>query len=233
MRKSKKKTPALHAVGYARVSTREQADTGHSLEAQEEKIRAYAVAHDIKLDDVIIDDGKSAKDLDRPGARRLMRMVKKREVDCVVIAKLDRLTRSVRDLGELIDLFEEHGVEFASVADHIDTSTASGRLVLNVMGSVAQWERETIGERTSEVLTRMRKQGKRVSHIATFGYRLNKDGEQVEDATEQEAITEMKRLRRRRGLSYNAIGRILAEKGYFGRNGRPVTAKTVRAVLNR
>lgn len=83
-------------------------------------------------------------------------MIRKRAVDCVVIAKLDRITRSVRDLGEQ---FQRYGVEFASVADNIDSTTAAGRLVLNVMASVAQWEREAIGERTAEALAHIRAQG--------------------------------------------------------------------------
>ncbi len=219
------------AIGYVRVSTRDQADKGHSLDAQRAKIEAYATLHDLDLSEVIVDDGHSAKSLDRPGMARLLDTIRRRQTDCVVIAKLDRITRSVRDLGELVELFQRSGVEFASVNDNIDTSTASGRLVLNVMASVSQWEREAIGERTSEALAHMRANGQRVSHHATFGYRLE-NGAQVEDAHEQEAIGLMRDLRGQ-GMSCNRIGKTLAKRGYLGRRGRAITSKTVAAVLRR
>ncbi len=121
------------AIGYTRVSTRDQADSGASLASQRTKIEAYAVLHELELVDVIEDAGHSAKSLDRPGMTKLLALIRGRKVGVVVIAKLDRITRSVRDLGDLVELFQRSGVEFASVADHIDTSTASGRIVMNVM----------------------------------------------------------------------------------------------------
>lgn len=98
------------------------------------------------------DADASAKDLNRPGLVRVLALVEKRDVDAVIVAKLDRLTRSVRDLGELLERFERRGVSLVSVAESLDTGTAAGRLVLNVMASVSQWEREVIGERTREAL---------------------------------------------------------------------------------
>ncbi len=150
---------ARTAIGYARVSTRDQAENGHSLDAQRAKIAAYATLHDLELSEVIVDEGHSAKSLDRPGMAKLLGLIRRRALRVVIIAKLDRITRSVRDLGELVDLFKRSGVEFASVHDNIDTSTAAGRLVLNVMASVSQWEREAIGERTAETLAHMRANG--------------------------------------------------------------------------
>ena len=117
------------AIGYTSVSPRDQAANAISLVSQRRKIEAYAVLHDLELVDVIVDAGFSAKSLDRPGMTRLLNLIRGRKVGVVIIAKLDRITRSVRDLGDLVELFQRSGVEFASVADHIDTSTASGRLV--------------------------------------------------------------------------------------------------------
>src|ERR1035438_9085891 len=100
-------------IGYVRVSTDKQADRGVSLEAQVEKIRAMATVHDVELLDVIVDAGESAKTLDRPGMARVLEMVASRAVGMVIIAKLDRLTRSVRDLAVLLEQFqsEEHTSE--------------------------------------------------------------------------------------------------------------------------
>ena len=219
------------AIGYIRVSTRDQADSGVSLESQRTKIEAYAVLHDLELVEVIEDAGHSAKSLDRPGMTKLLRLIRGRKVSVVIVAKLDRITRSVRDLGELIDLFQRSGVEFASVGDNIDTSTASGRLVLNVMGSVSQWEREAIGERTSEALAVMRSNGRRISRHAPYGYRFNGQG-WVEDEQEQRAVRLMRQLRAD-GLSLRRIAAELEQQGHHNRQGQRLSAQTIANVLKR
>jgi DNA invertase Pin-like site-specific DNA recombinase len=223
---------ARTAVGYARVSTRDQADNGHSLDTQRTKIGAYATLHDLELSEVIVDEGQSAKSLDRPGMGRLLGLIRRRAVNVVVIAKLDRITRSVRDLGELVELFQRSGVEFASVADNIDTSSASGRLVLNVMASVSQWEREAIGERTAEALAHIRAQGGRIGRFIEYGYRLATDGKLEPEPSEQAAIRAMLELRAR-GIAYAKIDRELEARGYVGRNGQRLSAKVVRDIIRR
>src|SRR5580698_2035163 len=100
----------MKTVGYVRVSTDRQADQGVSLDAQEAKIRAMATVQGADLCEVIVDGGESAKSLNRPGMSKLLAMVEAREVDAVIIAKLDRLTRSVKDLCSLLDLFEKRKV---------------------------------------------------------------------------------------------------------------------------
>src|ERR1022692_1344199 len=167
------------AIGYVRVSTDKQADRGVSLEAQVEKIRAMATVHDVELVDVIVDAGESAKDLDRPGMTRVLDFVQSRAVEMVIIAKLDRLTRSVRDLAVLLEQFERRGVALVSVAESLDTSSASGRLVLNIMVSVSQWEREAIGERTRDAM-RHKKAKLEFNGNAPYGFRLAPDKRHVE-----------------------------------------------------
>lgn len=149
----------MRSIGYVRVSTERQADRGISLEAQEAKIRAMATVQGADLIDVIVDGGESAKSLNRPGLQRLLEMVNKGEVQAIIIAKLDRLTRSVKDLCGLLELLEKRKVALVSVAESLDTSTAAGRLVITIMGAVSQWEREAIGERTRDVLRHKRAPG--------------------------------------------------------------------------
>jgi hypothetical protein len=96
----------MRAIGYVRVSTDKQADHGVSLEAQEAKIRAMATVQGAEITELIVDGGESAKDLKRPGMERLLTLVDERKVDSVIIAKLDRLTRSVKDLAELLERFQ-------------------------------------------------------------------------------------------------------------------------------
>tara|TARA_R110002033_G_scaffold80395_1_gene131518 strand:+ start:45 stop:641 length:597 start_codon:yes stop_codon:yes gene_type:complete len=137
------------AIAYIRVSTGKQENTAHSLVAQREKIQAYASLYDLDIVDYVIETG-SAKNLNREGLDIALNKIKSGEVSAIIVTKLDRLTRSVADLGLLInEYFTDH--ELLSVSEHIDTRSAGGRLILNILTSVSQWEREAIGERTSAV----------------------------------------------------------------------------------
>src|SRR5512133_2618137 len=128
---SRAKIDPIKVVGYVRVSTDKQADRGVSLEAQLEKIRAMAVVQGAEVAEIIQDAGESAKSLERPGMARLLALVDAGAIQVVIIAKLDRLTRSVRDLGELMERFQKRGVSLVSVAESLDTGSAGGRLVIN------------------------------------------------------------------------------------------------------
>jgi len=192
----------IKAVGYVRVSTEEQAREGLSLDAQEEKIKAYCTAKGWRLVRIYRDEGFSGKDLNRPGLQAMLRDLKSDGIRAVVVAKLDRLTRSVRDLGYLIDdLFD--GVALASVEESLDTTTAGGRFVLHILGAVAQWERETISERTRNTLRFKRQRGEWVGRVP-YGFKIGPDGRLVEDPEQIRNIQRMKRLRRR-GYSYREI----------------------------
>jgi site-specific DNA recombinase len=210
----------MKAIGYVRVSTEKQADFGVSLEAQTAKLRAMAVVQGAELVDVIIDAGESAKSLHRPGMARLLALVDAKAVDMVIIAKLDRLTRSVADLAELLKRFERRGVSLVSVADSLDTRSAAGRLVLNIMVSVSQWEREAIGERTRDAMRHKRANGERVGTVP-FGYRVAADGVQLEaDALEQGVLGRMQRLQAA-GCTTRQIAVELTRDGLTTRRGTP------------
>src|SRR5580704_17367345 len=107
----------MKAIGYVRVSTDRQAEQGVSLEAQEAKIRAMATVQSAELIDVIVDGGEAAKSLYRPGLQRLLAMINTGQVEAVIVAKLDRLTRSVQDLCGLLELLEKRKVALVSVAE--------------------------------------------------------------------------------------------------------------------
>jgi site-specific DNA recombinase len=205
-------------VGYVRVSTEGQADRGVSLDAQAEKIRAMATVHDVELIDIIVDGGESGKSLSRPGIERLLGMVDRREISVVIIAKLDRLTRSVRDLGELLERFQRSGVALVSVGESLDTGSAAGRLVLNVMASVSQWEREAIGERTRDALRHKRAQGLRAGNVP-FGYSLAEDGQTLVPRDEEQQVLARLRQLGDQGLSQRQIAARLNALGLRTRRG--------------
>src|SRR5258708_18111464 len=176
----------MRAIGYVRVSTDKQADHGVSLEAQEAKIRAMGVVQGAEIVELIVDGGESAKNLNRPGIERLLALVDQGKVQTVIIAKLDRLTRSVKDLAELLERFQKRGVSLVSVAESLDTGSAAGRLVINIMTAVSQWEREAIGARTRDSMQHKRSNGQRVGNLA-YGYRSPSDGNSLDSETHQQA----------------------------------------------
>ncbi len=161
------------AIGYARVSTDEQAREGVSLEAQVARIRAYAQAKELELADVLTDEGISGKTLERPALRELLQRCERGEVGHVVVVKLDRLTRRTRDLLALVDdLFLARHIELHSVSESLDTSSPHGKFVLTLFGGLAQMERELIGERTRSALAFKRENGQPTSH-PPLGFRPN------------------------------------------------------------
>ena len=148
----------MNVVGYIRVSTEEQAREGVSLAAQRAKIDAYALVKDWRVVEVIQDD-LTAKHLRRRGVQRLLALVARRQVGAVIVYKLDRLTRSVKDLNSLVELFDKKGVALVSLQESLDATTASGRLMMNLLASVSQWEREVIGERTRDAMQHLKASG--------------------------------------------------------------------------
>src|ERR1700682_3034487 len=221
----------MRVIGYARVSTDKQADRGVSLDAQTEKIRAMALVHDAELIDIIVEAGESAKSLNRRGMQRLLTLVESGEVHTVIVAKLDRLTRSVKDLCELLERFERRTVALISVAESLDTGSAAGRLVINILSAVSQWEREAIGERTRDALGHKRRNGERVGNIA-YGYRLAGDDRHVEpDDGEQAVLTRIRSLRRAK-KTLRAIAGELNDSGSQTRRGTSWRHEHIKRIVD-
>ena len=160
---------------YCRVSTDDQAEHGFNLREQELRIDQYINAYIDEFPEErvkYIDDGFSAKDLKRREMRMLLEDVKDGLISKVVIHNLDRLTRNMKDLIYLIELFEEKEVQLFSLKEKIDTKTAVGRFFVSIIILVAQWEREAISERTIRALDQSAYEGNYVHGRAPFGYRL-------------------------------------------------------------
>lgn len=221
----------MKAIGYVRVSTDQQADRGVSVQAQTERVRALATVQGADLLDVVVDGGESTKSMRRPGLQRTLSLGEAGAVQAVIVAKLDRQTRSVKDLCSLLELFEKRRVALVSAAESLDTGSAAGRLGITIMGAVSQWEREAIVERTRDALRHKRSNGQRVGNIA-YGYRLAADGVHVEpDTAEQAVVTEIRRLREF-GTSLRQIAAALNELGHHTRRGTDWRLESVARVLN-
>ena len=156
---------ALELIGYARVSTDEQALYGYGLDAQEAKLREHARRAGAEMV-VIRDEGSSGKTLERPGLMRALTRIAAGDADGLVVAKLDRLTRSVIDFAMILEWFSAAGALLVALDFDLDTSTPSGRLVATIMAGVAEWERGIIAQRTRDGLAAARAQGRPVGRPA-------------------------------------------------------------------
>lgn len=156
---------------YLRVSTEEQATEGFSIHAQKDKLTKYAESNDWDIVDYYVDDGISGKNLtERPEVSRLIEDVKKGRIKNVLIYKLDRLTRSVKDLIYLIELFDKNNCTFNSQTEKIDTSNAVGRMFVKIIGIFAEFERENLAERVTFGYEQKTKEGNYTNCNGVFGY---------------------------------------------------------------
>ncbi len=149
----------MRLVASVRTSTTDQS---LSLAAQETAIRQWCAAMGHEIVEVIHDRGESGSTLDRPGLVRCLALLANGEADGLVVLKLDRLTRSVRDFCNLVERFSSMGWALVSVRDSLDTSSASGRLMANILVSFAEFERSVVSERTSAALQELKRQGVRL-----------------------------------------------------------------------
>lgn len=160
-RDTHRSTGSSSVVVYVRVSTDEQAREGLSLDVQRARCLDYARALGLEVVQVHEDAGRSGRTLQRPGVQAAIAAAIEHRAALLVYA-LDRLTRSVRDLGALLDEIQAGAFELVSVTDNLNTSTAAGRLVVHVLGAVAQWQREAGNERVRDALAHARESGARL-----------------------------------------------------------------------
>lgn len=158
---------------YIRVSTEEQVAEGYSISAQKQRLKAYCIAQDWDVVGFYVDEGISAKDMNRPQLQLMLEEVKQNKIDCVLVYRLDRLTRSVLDLYQILQTLDKHNCSFKSATEVYDTTTAIGRLFITIVAGLAQWERENTGERIKMGLLEKVRQGKYAQNQRPFGYNLD------------------------------------------------------------
>ncbi|WP_041286135.1 recombinase family protein [Desulfomonile tiedjei] len=225
----------MRAIGYARVSSREQID-GTSLESQETMIRQYAALKGMELVDVLVDAGVSGgKPLaSRPEGARLAEMVGSGEVQAVIICKLDRGFRSASDCLNNVEAWEKDSVSLHILnlgGQSIDTSTPTGKFFITIMAGAAELERNMINERCNEGRKARKAEGKRIGELP-YGYDLADDGKLVENETEQRALTIIRDMKNA-GSSLRTIANHLNEHGYTPKKSPVWTHGHVQSVLRR
>jgi site-specific DNA recombinase len=231
---------------YTRKSTEEGLEQEfNTLQAQREAAEAYILSQKQNgwrtLAQRYEDGGFSGASLDRPALKQLLVEIEARKVDCVVVYKVDRLSRSLLDFARLLSLFEKRGVSFVSVTQEFNTSTSMGRLTLNILLSFAQFEREIIGERTRDKLSAARRKGKWTGGSPVLGYDIDPQGGRlVVNPLEAERVREIFRIcagcTTLAAAQREVNARGLVTKDWISKSGkhhtsRPFTQSTLRALL--
>ena len=231
---------------YTRKSSEEGLEQEfNSLHAQREAAEAYILSQRqggwIPLPHLYDDGGFSGASMERPALRQLLAEVEAGKVDCVLVYKVDRLSRSLLDFSRLIALFDKFGVSFVSVTQEFNTTTSLGRLTLNILLSFAQFEREIIGERTRDKLGAARRKGKWIGGTPVLGYDVDPQGGRlIVNGPEAERVRCIFRIAAKMGTIEGTVqavhGQNLMTKEWTSkagrhRPGRPFSRTTLRLLL--
>lgn len=226
------KTDIVKTGIYMRVSTEDQAKDGFSIHAQREKLSSYANINDWEIVDYYIDEGISAKNIkDRPDINRLINDVKEGKINNVLVYKLDRLTRSVKDLISLIELFEQYNCTFSSVTEKLDTSNAVGRMFIKIIGIFAEFERENLAERVSFGYEQKTREGNytNTNGVNGFDYIVGK-GDLIVNEQEKEIVNRIFNMYLE-GNSMLKIARILNQERVQTKRGGYWSQSTIKSIL--
>ena len=226
-----KRSCGVRASGYCRVSTEEQAREGYGLPAQEQAIRAYCQAQGWELTELYVDAGISGKS--RRGRDALARLLADAEAgrfERVVFWKLDRLGRNLRDLLAISDQLEALSVGIVSIQESIDTGTAAGRMMRNILGSLAEFEREATAERIKAAAAAKAKGGELVGPLP-IGYRREERGQVVLDPATAPLIRETFDRYATGRYSLREMGQWAARVDLRSAEGNPLDRLSVRKIL--
>ena len=219
---------------YVRVSTDEQAKEGYSIRAQIDKLKNYIQIKEWGFHKVYADEGISGKNItDRPAINELIADIKAGKVDNVLVYKIDRLTRSTKDLLELTEIFNQNDCTFNSLMESIDTQTASGRMFLKIIGIFAEFERENIAERISLGCEKKVREGYTLANFtASYGYERDA-GDKIQKINHEEAqiVKEIYIMFTEGHMSYNGIAKNLNHRGVKPKLGGTWGHASVRSIL--
>lgn len=215
---------------YARVSTEEQAREGMSIDTQLDKLMAYARLQDWSNVVPFVDEGESAKDMNRPALKRLIELVKKGMVARVITMTVDRLSRNLLDMLNFIELCEAHNTAYVCITLNFDTSSPIGRMVLQILAAFAEFERAMIASRVKMNMSQIVSKKKRYLAVPPFGYQFDDEGKLVIVEEEAEWIRKAVDMFIA-GHGYRSVAVFLNQNGIKTRKGKPWSSSTVRSML--
>jgi len=211
--------PKIRCAIYTRKSTEEGLDQEfNSLDAQREAAESFIASQRSEgweaLPNRYDDGGFSGGNMDRPALKRMLQDIEERRIDCVVVYKVDRLSRSLLDFTKIVETFERQGVTFVSVTQAFNTTTSMGRLTLNILLSFAQFEREIIGERIRDKVAAAKRKGKYTGGMPILGYDVDRVAKKLIVNSEEAKL--VRHIFKRFVLTQSAtsLSRELNEQGY-------------------
>lgn len=216
-------------AAYIRVSTDDQADKGNSLAEQRERLISYCRAMGWEQPIFFVDDGYSAKDMNRPAIQQLFNEVKQNKVRIILTTKLDRFSRNLLDLLQTIRFLQDHDCNYVSASENFDTSTAVGRMTLQLLGTFAEFERERISERVKENMLSLARNTNKALTKPCYGYDVV-DAKYVINEDEAQFIRMMFELAEQ-GHGYRKIAQILNERGSKTKKGKPWDQVSVKRII--
>ena len=203
---------------YVRVSTDEQVKIGYSLAAQVDRVKSFVKSQGWAATEIYSDDGFSAKDRNRPALKRLLDDASEKRFEAVLVYKIDRLSRRLKDLIEIVEELAHFDIGFKSITELIDTTTPEGRFMFHQFGSFAQYERELIGQRTKMGMLKRMKEGKWNGGPAPYGYYLNSPNLKVKE-NEAKVVRLIYELADKQNMGVINIARYLDERKIKGIRG--------------
>ncbi|MCP4988022.1 MAG: recombinase family protein [Colwellia sp.] len=218
----------MKAIGYIRVSTQGQVDEGVSLEQQQAKIEAWCHANDYELVTVFQDAGLSGKALTgRTGLADALEATQKGFA--LITYSMSRISRSVRDMLDIGDKLKKKGADLVSLTEKIDTTSAAGKMIFNMLAVMNQFERDQISERTKAALAHKKSKGERIGTVP-YGYSCIDGTSLVSNPDEQAILNDINKLRQS-GYKLREIAEQLNKDGLVTRRGSQWKVQTVHNLL--
>lgn len=222
----------LKAAIYIRVSTEDQSKEGYSLEVQREYLESFAARENYEVFKVYRDDGISAYSTRRPALQQLLADAKAKRFEIVLVYKIDRFSRNLKDLLMLADALFSYGVAFKSATEPFDTSTSAGKLMFQQLGSFAEFERNRIAERVFPGMIKGVQQGNwQGARFVPFGYAYNKEKRLLEIEEREASIVKLIYTMYLSGKSTHDIAAYLDKNGYKTRTGKQFYNKFICDIL--
>ena len=219
----------MNIYGYTRLNNRRTRPKKLGIKKQSAMIQEYATTHGLTVKKILSDVADTSVSLELPNLQKLMKLAEDGQMDMLIVARLDRLPRSIRPIHEFLhNLCKKNEVTLVSIEEGLDSSTESGQLALNVMDILAKWDARMISDRTKELIERKRAVGERVGH-APFGF-MYENKKLIPVARELRVVYLIREKRDQESLSYHKIAYFLNEQRIPSKRGGKWYAETVKTL---
>jgi site-specific DNA recombinase len=218
----------MSIYGYIRLNSHRPTPKSLGLREQARVIRQWSEDQGLEISKIFRDTESSSASLELPNLKKLIALIEEGKVSVLVIARLDRFTRTIRLHQQLLKLFAEHNVRFISLAEGLDSKTKSGKKVLEAISIMALWDAKSIPDRTRDMIERKREIGERVGH-APFGYTYQK--KRLTPLTKELNIAAIIREKRElENFSYHKIAKFLNSQRLRAKRGGRWYAETIKCI---